>query len=711
MLGVHKLEQQSYATSYIPTNGATNTRLQDIATNSGNSTLINSTEGVLYAEMAALADDGTNRIISLFEDGNINNRVNMFYTSGSNKMKFVVRINGSNVFDNTITLSNILNYNKVALKYKENDFGIYINGVKEVEQLSGSTYPSNTLDKLNFNQGSGSFPFHGKNKALAVYKEALTDANLRCLTYPNPVATTFDLDFDTIAEQFTFTRGSEATFVNEQGLIESTNQIGPELITNGDFATDSDWVFIGSANISNGLGNFPDNTNSFIIQDNVVPLSIKTYKIQYEVITTNGSNFRLAGGGSAFGTVTLDSSTTGVKTFYLQSNGTQNKIQFNNNNFIGSIDNVSVKEVTTATNTPRIDYSTGEKAFLLEPQSTNYSTNSEQPSTWHSSGGVIVTPNAATSPEGLQNSSLVVINASSGNRYARNVFYFSSGSGLHTVTTSYFIKYYNNQWVRLKSIFFNGSPANDASTYFDIQNGVIGTVNSNHTAKIEDYGNGWYRCSITFDIDKSVSTGGYVHIEPMDGDNSGTFAAIGQGFYAYGSQGEELSYPTSYIPTGGAIATRNQELCVDATSVINSEEGTLYAEISALDNDGTLRMVNINDGTQNNRVGIQYSSTTNLITAAYDISGAGQATLNYTLSDANSFNKIAFKFALNDFSLFVNGVKVATDTSGNVLSPNTLNNIDFDYGDNRFHFFGNTKGLKVYPKALADVQLEDLTTI
>ena len=48
-----QLEQQSYATSYIPTNGATNTRLQDIATNSGNSTLINSTEGVLYAEIAS----------------------------------------------------------------------------------------------------------------------------------------------------------------------------------------------------------------------------------------------------------------------------------------------------------------------------------------------------------------------------------------------------------------------------------------------------------------------------------------------------------------------------------------------------------------------------------------------------------------------------------------------------------------------------------
>ena len=49
----------------------------------------------------------------------------------------------------------------------------------------------------------------------------------------------------------------------------------------------------------------------------------------------------------------------------------QHRIRFIFRQFIGSIDNVSVKEVTTATNTPRIDYSTGEKAFLLEPQSTN----------------------------------------------------------------------------------------------------------------------------------------------------------------------------------------------------------------------------------------------------------------------------------------------------------------------------------------------------
>ena len=42
-----------------------------------------------------------------------------------------------------------------------------------------------------------------------------------------------------------------------------------------------------------------------------------------------------------------------------------------------SIDNISVKEVITETNTPRLDYSTGAEAFLLEPQRTNLYTYSE----------------------------------------------------------------------------------------------------------------------------------------------------------------------------------------------------------------------------------------------------------------------------------------------------------------------------------------------
>jgi hypothetical protein len=51
---------------------------------------------------------------------------------------------------------------------------------------------------------------------------------------------------------------------------------------------------------------------------------------------------------------------------------------------------------------------------------------------------------------------------------------------------------------------------------------------------------------------------------------------------------------------------------------------------------------------------------------------------------------------------------VATDTSGITSPANTLNKLDFN--GNNLDFFGNTKGLKVYPKALSDLELETLTS-
>jgi len=228
---------------------------------------------------------------------------------------------------------------------------------------------------------------------------------------------------------------------------------------------------------------------------------------------------------------------------------------------------------------------------------------------------------------------------------------------------------------------------------------------------MEDYGNGWYRCSITFDIDKSVDKGGYIHIAAMDGDNSNTYAAIGQGFYAYGSQGEELSYPTSYIPTGGAFATRNQELCNNATPVINSEEGTLYAEISALDVDDLSRYISITDGVlNNNAIRLLYHNSSGTFFQKY-VNGVRTTNLSTSSIVKTDFNKIAIRYNSTSVSVFVNGVNILNNADTNIITPNTLSKLSFDIGTPAQSFFGNTKGLKYYPKALADVQLEDLTTI
>ena len=118
-----------------------------------------------------------------------------------------------------------------------------------------------------------------------------------------------------------------------------------------------------------------------------------------------------------------------------------------------------------------------------------------------------------------------------------------------------------------------------------------------------------YRLSVTYTFQNSINNGYlYAGIQVMNTETGYVFTGDGiSGLYAYGTQ-TELGTGTSYIPTDGAAATRNQELCVDATPVINSEEGTLCAEISALTNGGCTRTLSLNSGTSSVIVMIRYRS-------------------------------------------------------------------------------------------------------
>ena len=124
--------------------------------------------------------------------------------------------------------------------------------------------------------------------------------------------------------------------------------IGSEQITNGDFSSSSNWTLTGTAEITGGVANWPDATNSLIYQNASINLAgIQAYRLEYDVVTTNGSTgLRLDGGSSAFGTISLPSDTVGRKTVYIVSNGSQAYLMFNNSGaFVGSIDNVSLKPV------------------------------------------------------------------------------------------------------------------------------------------------------------------------------------------------------------------------------------------------------------------------------------------------------------------------------------------------------------------------------
>ena len=167
-----QFEEKSYPTSYIPTNGSTVTRDADTSTNAGSSADFNSEEGVLYAEIAALANDGLSKRITL-ADGSISNRVSLELDETANKIKAFITLNGaSEILEYTAT--NLLQFNKIAIKWKANDFAIWFNGSAVVTETAESRVPTG-LTELVFEGGNSLSPFYGKVKAIRVYKDASID--------------------------------------------------------------------------------------------------------------------------------------------------------------------------------------------------------------------------------------------------------------------------------------------------------------------------------------------------------------------------------------------------------------------------------------------------------------------------------------------------------------------------------------------------------
>ena len=73
-------------------------------------------------------------------------------------------------------------FSKIAFRYKQDDFALFVNGVKVATKTSGNVLPADTFTSLNFSTSSSENPFQGKAKCVAVFKEALTDEELQTLT-------------------------------------------------------------------------------------------------------------------------------------------------------------------------------------------------------------------------------------------------------------------------------------------------------------------------------------------------------------------------------------------------------------------------------------------------------------------------------------------------------------------------------------------------
>jgi hypothetical protein len=169
--------EEDYPTSYIPTNGSTVTRSEETANGSGDADTFNDSEGVLFADISALADDRTARYFSL--NNGASNRVRFGYGTSTNSVRLFV-VSTTTQLDLTVQLSDITLFNKFAVKYKANDFAIWVNGIEVATDTNANTPVG--LVQLNFDNCCGTDNLYGNTKQIQYYDSALTDSELETLT-------------------------------------------------------------------------------------------------------------------------------------------------------------------------------------------------------------------------------------------------------------------------------------------------------------------------------------------------------------------------------------------------------------------------------------------------------------------------------------------------------------------------------------------------
>lgn len=372
---------------------------------------------------------------------------------------------------------------------------------------------------------------------------------------------------------------------------------------------------------------------------------------------------------------------------------------------------------TVGTDKPRIDFLNNTKGhLLLEPQSQNtatYSNDFTQGIIFNLSNQAtltnsVLTSNQATSPNGANDAWLFKDDNSGGSSTVfLNYYNTQVNSNDNNVISIFVKKALSNNFFGIQASNFDSS-ANGYS-YFNIKDGTLGTINPNHIGKIEDYGNGWYRCSITFQTTTDTTGGirfGVTTLDnqpniPLDGTN---------GVYLFGLQCEASAtqnYVTSYIPTQGSAVSRSAETCNNAgnSTVFNDSEGVLYAELEFVDDaspeNSPSKLISINDDSSSNRILFGNFSDGNfkVFTQSSDL---------IVVSDLTGNNKIAAKYKSGDFSLFVNGVEVGTSTS--TILPTGLSVFSFDNGAGGSVFYGKAKDIRIYNTALTDAELQALTS-
>ena len=365
------------------------------------------------------------------------------------------------------------------------------------------------------------------------------------------------------------------------------------------------------------------------------------------------------------------------------------------------------KVVLVGGNVPRFDYdpTTREcKGLLIEESRTNYvrvSTNLA--SEWVSGSGSFAVDNSITNPDG----SVGAYYHTGVELYHQNIDL--SGVSTNVITVSLWVKERSGQSGNLDIQIYQqitGSVIDLGAFSFNPATAVISTTDANFSnGTVEEYPNGWYRISAKV----TTSSGNF--------SSSTRFDMQGAEHYVWGMQLEVGAFPTSFIPTYGAIATRGVDITLidgeEFSEFYNDDEWTMVTHTnvdnsqSLVASPATANSINFEGDDNTKKFQTRYVTSSTVNQGYVDVVGNMSGTPYYDLTGGGVGNynmKTAHAAKVNDVAASHNGGTVQTDTSVTMLTGGSIMNI----GQNPKQF--HIKRIMYYPKRLPNTQLVTLSS-
>ena len=190
-------------------------------------------------------------------------------------------------------------------------------------------------------------------------------------------------------------------------------------------------------------------------------------------------------------------------------------------------------------------------------------------SSYWSKGNCSITADAATAPDGTLTMDKIVEDATASTTH--QVFRgLVNSAGNIAVTVE--VKAGERTWFRI------GIGGGVGNAYFDVANGVLGTVDAGLTATIEELPEGCYRCTVAVTTAGSNVT---IYIGPSNGDAGALYTGDGSsGLYVRRFNAFAKSYPTSPIKTEGSTVTRAAEtLAIPTADVFKKGDWEILLEV------------------------------------------------------------------------------------------------------------------------------------